>query len=133
MSSAVPVNGPPAWLWLLSLALVLQPTQPFPDAFRLRGPLFSGGPLPLPLGHLPVIPADNSLGLAVGGRKRLHIGITLRLDDGGKRIQPVADFLFRPLYLPSNVFALLNPKDTCGGGKLLFQVGQHILLQISDT
>lgn len=116
MSSAVPVNGPPAWLWLLSLALVLQPTQPFPDAFRFRGPLFYGGPLallrlPLPLSHLPVILADNGLGLAVGGRKRLHIGITLRLDDGGKRIQPVADFLFRPLYLPSEARERLNGQN----------------------
>lgn len=58
------------WLWLLPFALVLQPPQAFPDASRLWGPLFYGGPLallhlPLPLGQLPVMLADNGLGLAV--------------------------------------------------------------------
>ena len=77
--------------------------------------------------------ADNGLGLAVGGCKCLHIGITLRLDDGGKRIHPVADFLLCLLYLPSDVFALSGLKDTRGGGKLLLQVWQHILLQVSDA
>lgn len=126
------------WLWLLPFALVLQPPQAFPDASRLWGPLFYGGPLallhlPLPLGQLPVMLADNGLGLAVGGCKCLHIGITLRLDDGGKRIHPVADFLLCLLYLPSDVFALSGLKDTRGGGKLLLQVWQHILLQVSDA
>ena len=45
----------------------------------------------------------------------------------------MADLLLRPLYLPSDVFAFLGLKDTRGGGKLLFQVWQHILLQVSDA
>ena len=109
-----------------------------PGRFSALGPLFYGGPLallhlPLPLGQLPVMLADNGLGLAVGGCKCLHIGITLRLDDGGKRIHPVADFLLCLLYLPSDVFALSGLKDARGGGKLLLQVWQHILLQVSDA
>ena len=88
--------------------------------------------VPLPLGQLPVILADNGLGFAAGGRKCLYIGIALRLDNGGKCIQPVADFLLRMRDLLREGFTFFTLKDTCGIGKLLFQIRQYVVCRFKD-
>ena len=103
-----------------------------------RGGLLLAGPLaflhpPFPLGQLPVTLVHDGLRLAVGCHKRLHIGIPLRLHDGGKCIQPAGDFLLRLRDLLREGLALLALEDTRCPGKLLLQVRQYLVLQVPDT
>lgn len=86
----------------------------------------------LPLGKIAVVLLYNGFRFSVGCHKRLHIGITVFFQNIGQLIQSFGDFLFGLPYLLGKGFSFLTLEVLRCLGKLCFQLGQNIVLQISN-
>ena len=116
--------------WLLLSALLLQLSEPVSDALffgrLLRSALFLD--LSLPLGKTAVVLLHNGFCFSVGCHKRLHIGITVPLENIGELIQSAVNFLLRLLYLLGKSLTLLTFENALCFGTLFFQFGDFLLL-----